>query len=169
MLTGDSVLLRVAVEADVPILASIRAEPEVHARWRGDNLAQEVADSIASDELTVYVVELHGEAIGAIQSYEETDRDYRHAGIDIYLAPQFHGKGLGSDAVRTLVRHLLAVEGHHRIVIDPAADNEPAIAAYRKVGFRVVGTMRQYERGDDGQWHDGVLMELLADDFEAAP
>jgi aminoglycoside 6'-N-acetyltransferase len=166
MLTGASVGLRPAVEADVPILASIRAEPQVYDRWRGDDLAQEVADSIASDEVALYVVELQGETIGAIQSYEETDPDYRHAGIDIYLAPQFHGKGLGSDAVRTLARHLFAVEGHHRIVIDPAADNQPAIAAYRKVGFRAVGTMRQYERGVDGEWHDGVLMELLADDFQ---
>jgi len=30
----------------------------------------------------------------------------------------------------------------------------------------VVGTMRQYERDADGDgWHDGLLMELLADDL----
>jgi aminoglycoside 6'-N-acetyltransferase len=28
-----------------------------------------------------------------------------------------------------------------------------------------VGVMRQYERGPDGQWHDGVMMELLKDDI----
>jgi aminoglycoside 6'-N-acetyltransferase len=25
-----------------------------------------------------------------------------------------------------------------------------------------VGVMRAYERGDDGTWHDGLLMDLLA-------
>jgi aminoglycoside 6'-N-acetyltransferase len=25
-----------------------------------------------------------------------------------------------------------------------------------------VGVMRQYERGADGSWHDGLLMDLLA-------
>jgi aminoglycoside 6'-N-acetyltransferase len=30
------------------------------------------------------------------------------------------------------------------------------------VGFRTVGVMRQYERSADGNWHDGLLMELLA-------
>jgi aminoglycoside 6'-N-acetyltransferase len=28
--------------------------------------------------------------------------------------------------------------------------------------------MREYERGADGSWHDGLLMELLAREFEPA-
>jgi mannose-6-phosphate isomerase-like protein (cupin superfamily) len=48
-------------------------------------------------------------------------------------------------------------------VIDPALDNGRAISCYRKVGFRPVGVMRRYERGPDGTFHDGLLMELLAD------
>jgi aminoglycoside 6'-N-acetyltransferase len=30
------------------------------------------------------------------------------------------------------------------------------------VGFRPVGVMRRYERGPDGVWHDGLLMDMLA-------
>ena len=55
-----------------------------------------------------------------------------------------HGRGLGSDAVRTLARHLFAEHRHHRLVIDPAADNTAAIGCYAKVGFRPVGVMRRY-------------------------
>jgi aminoglycoside 6'-N-acetyltransferase len=51
------------------------------------------------------------------------------------------------------------------LVIDPAADNTAAIACYRKVGFRSVGVMRKYELSADGTWHDGLLMELLADEL----
>jgi aminoglycoside 6'-N-acetyltransferase len=29
------------------------------------------------------------------------------------------------------------------------------------VGFRRVGVMREYERGTDGRYHDGLLMGLL--------
>jgi hypothetical protein len=55
------------------------------------------------------------------------------------------------------------LHGHHRITIDPAAENAAAIRAYEKVGFRPVGVMRRYERDVDGDgWHDGLLMELLA-------
>jgi hypothetical protein len=61
-------------------------------------------------------------------------------------------------AVALLARYLFSECGHHRITIDPAAHNERAIRGYAKVGFRPVGVMRQYERGPDGQFHDGLLM-----------
>ena len=61
------------------------------------------------------------------------------------------------------MRLLIDERGHHRITIDPAATNAAAIRAYEKVGFRRVGVMRSYERDADGRdWHDGLLMELLA-------
>jgi len=167
MLVGDLVTLRLATAADVSALALIRAEPAVYQRWRGEDLEAEVIDAIQSTEVVLYAIEFGDSIVGAVQSYEEADPDYRHAGMDIFLAPGFHGRGLGSDAVRTLARHLIS-EGHHRLVIDPAVDNSAAIAAYQKVGFRIVGTMRQYERGVDGTWHDGVLMELLATEFEVS-
>jgi len=97
-----------------------------------------------------------------IASYEQFDPEYRSAGIDIAIAPAWHGQGVAVDALRTLGRHLLDGRGHHRLTIDPAADNARAIACYRKVGFRPVGVMRQYERGLDGTFHDGLLMDLLA-------
>lgn len=49
--------------------------------------------------------------------------------------------------------------------MDPAADHAAAIRCYAKVGFREVGVMHQYERGLDGTSHNGLLMELLAEDL----
>ena len=39
--------------------------------------------------------------------------------------------------------------------------NRRAQALYEKVGFRPVGILREYERGPDGSWHDGLLMDML--------
>jgi aminoglycoside 6'-N-acetyltransferase len=125
-------------------------------------MAAAVAEDLADEEAETLVVEHEGRVVGAIQWSAEDEPDYRHAGIDIYLDPAVHGRGLGTDAVRTLARHLIADRGFHRLVIDPAASNAAAIACYSKVGFRPVGIMRQYERGSDGTWHDGLLMDLLA-------
>jgi aminoglycoside 6'-N-acetyltransferase len=100
--------------------------------------------------------------IGAIQYHEEEDPMYRHAGIDLFIDTAHQGRGLGGDAIRTLARFLLEERGHHRLSIDPAADNARAIRAYERVGFRPVGVLRAYERGPDGAWHDGLLMDLLA-------
>lgn len=165
-LVGEQVRLRVATAADQQALVTIRSTPEVHERWRGSDLDAEFADDLRSPDLHLLAIEDDaGILIGAIQWEAEEEPDYRHASIDIYLDPARHGQGLGTDAVHTLAWHLTRARGFHRLVIDPAADNIAAIRCYEKVGFRRVGVMRQYERGNDGSWHDGLLMDLLADDI----
>lgn len=166
VLVGALVRLRRAEAGDVPELARIRATPEVYARWRGgDDMAATVAKQLEDPSVEAYAIEVDGRVVGLIESYEHEDPDYRHAGIDIYVDPAVHGRGIGTDAVRTLARHLFHDVGHHRLVIDPAADNEIAIRTYAKVGFRPVGVMRRYERGPDGTFHDALLMDLLADEL----
>ena len=163
---GTRVRLRTPARADIGELARIRSTPEVHARWRGgDDLVAAVEEDLHKPDVTTYVVELGGRVVGWIRWGSEEDPDYRHANIDLYVDPAVHGRGIGTDAVRTLARHLFVDQGYHRLVIDPAADNAAAIRSYTKVGFRPVGIMREYERGDDATWHDGLLMELLADEL----
>jgi aminoglycoside 6'-N-acetyltransferase len=167
-LRGAAVTLRTATGADVQALEAIRSTAEVRARWDAEpdeDVVAAIADSLADPELHVMVVELDGVVVGSIQWSEETDPMYRHADMDIFLDPSVHGRGVGTDAVRTLTRHLVDDRGHHRLVIDPAADNAAAIRCYAKVGFRAVGVMRRYERGPDGTWHDGLLMDLVADEL----
>jgi aminoglycoside 6'-N-acetyltransferase len=166
VLQGSLVRLRLASEDDIPELVRIRLTPEVYARWRGgDDMVAAVREDFAEPDSTGYVIELGGRIVGWIQWQAEEEPDYRHASLDVYVDPAVHGRGVGTDAVRTVCRHLLHDRGHHRLTIDPAADNEPAIRCYAKVGFRSVGVLRRYERGPDGTWHDGLLMDLLADEF----
>jgi aminoglycoside 6'-N-acetyltransferase len=167
-LHGRLVRLRPAVRDDIPALACIRATPEVYARWRGgDDLVAAVEEDFAEPGMTASAIEVDGAVVGWIQWQAEEEPDYRHASIDIYVDPAHHGRGVGTDAVRTLARHLFSAHGYHRIEIDPAADNAAAIRASTKVGFRPVGITRQSERGPDGTWHDSLLMDLLAEDLLA--
>ncbi len=163
---GSRTTLRIAAAGDVDELVRIRSTPEVHDRWRGGDLAADLCQAIADDELQFLVIESpSGDVVGAIQWAANDDTDYPHVSIDLFLDPQVHGQGLGSDAVRTLCRHLVADHSVHRFVIDPAADNLAAIRCYEKVGFRAVGILRSYERGVDGSLHDGLLMDMLADEI----
>jgi aminoglycoside 6'-N-acetyltransferase len=164
-LRGERVLLRPLTVDDVPAVAAIQAESGVASRWGKPDEAELRAKAAGTDETTAFSIELDGEIVGLIQYHEEEDPMYRHAGIDLFLSGRVHGQGLGTDAVRTMARHLIRERGHHRLVIDPAADNAAAIRAYEKVGFRRVGIMRQYERLPGGDWHDGLLMDLLADEL----
>ena len=155
---GERVTLRPAGPDDRQRLLEIVREPEV-ARWWG-------SEPELDDESPLFVIEVDGEAAGGIQYWEEDDPDYRHAGIDVFLGAAYQDRGLGSDAVRALARHLFEVRGHHRLTIDPAAANTRAIRAYERVGFKPVGVMRQYERGPDGTFHDGVLMDMLVGELQ---
>jgi aminoglycoside 6'-N-acetyltransferase len=162
---GQRVLLRPLTDDDVDTVAAIQAQPGVASRWGAPDEAELRAKAEGTDECTAFVIEVDGEVVGLIQYHEEDDPMYRHAGIDLFLSEHVHGQGLGTDAVRTMARHLLHDRGHHRLTIDPAADNVPAIRAYEKVGFKPVGVMRRYERLPGGDWHDGLLMDLLTDEL----
>ena len=160
--TAPDLTLRPLAEADAGELLRILLTPEVAHWWDAPDPGFPLTDEPEATRLTIVV---DGRVAGLIQYSEELDPKYRHAHVDVFLDPELHGRGLGSEAVRRVVAQLLDERGHHRITIDPAAANHAAIKAYTKVGFRPVGTLRQYERdtGGDG-WHDGLLMELLASD-----
>jgi aminoglycoside 6'-N-acetyltransferase len=152
--------LRPLAAEDAPELLRIHATPEVARWWDRPDAGFPLTDDPDSTRFTIVVDDA---VAGMIQFVEELEPKYRHAGIDIFLDPALHGHGLGTEAIRRVVRQLIHERGHHRIVIDPAATNAAAIRSYEKAGFKPVGLMRRYERdvGADG-WHDGLLMELLA-------
>jgi aminoglycoside 6'-N-acetyltransferase len=146
--------------ADEAELRRIIATDEVSRWWDA------VPDNFPWDdpESTRMTIRVDGAVAGLIQFWEETEPKYRHATIDLFLDPGLHGRGIGTDALRCLVRHLIEDHGHHRITIDPAVANVAAIRSYEKAGFRRVGVMRSYERDVGGSgWHDGLLMELIAE------
>jgi aminoglycoside 6'-N-acetyltransferase len=152
------IALRPLAPGDDDELRRIHSTPEV-ARWWDLPDEEFPWDEPESTRLTI---EVDGAIAGLIQFWEETEPKYRHAGIDMFLDPALHGRGVGTEAVRRVVRHLIDERGHHRITIDPATTNAAAIRCYEKAGFRPVGVMRRSERDADGQgWHDSLLMELV--------
>jgi aminoglycoside 6'-N-acetyltransferase len=162
---GERVLLRPVKPEDAEPLAAMLATPEVARWWPSFDLARVEAEFLVPEpNYVAYAIVVDDRLVGLVQTNEEPDPEFRHATIDLFLDPEVHGQGLGPDAIRALIGHLVEVDGHHRVTIDPAADNERAIRAYEKVGFRAVGRLRQYQRFPDGSWHDALLMELLADD-----
>ena len=174
-LTGPRITLVAVAPEHSPRLWQIRAEPEVH-RWWGEIDPAFPFDE--DDDTPGFAVLLRDreagpasgppssdQIVGFVQFSEENEPMYRHAGIDLFLSTAVHGRGLGRETVGVVAQHLVDVRGHHRLVIDPCALNERAIACYSAVGFRPVGRMRQYERSPEGVWRDGLLMDLLAPDL----
>jgi aminoglycoside 6'-N-acetyltransferase len=157
-----NIVLRPLEQGDGAELVRIHTTPEVMRWWDVPDEGFPWTDDPDETRLTI---EVDGAVAGLIQFFEELAPKYRHATIDVFVDPALRGRGVGTEAVRRVVRHLIDERGHHRITIDPAVANTAAIRAYEKVGFKPVGVMRRYERDVGGEgWHDGLLMELLAGD-----
>jgi aminoglycoside 6'-N-acetyltransferase len=158
-LRGEQVVLRPTGPADVEPLRAIRQTPEVMARWGKVEDDFPLGDE---PEATRYTILVEGEPAGMVQFSEENEPDYRHAEIDIFLGPRFQNRGLGPDAMKTIVRHLMDDRGHHRVILSVDVDNEQGIRAYERTGFRRVGRTRLSARvPGTSEWRDEYLMELV--------
>ena len=158
MAADHDLKLRPIVAADAPELVRIHGTRAVR-RWWGEPGPEFPWDEPAA---TRWTIEVDGAVAGLIEFHEELEPRYRHASIDLFLDPALHGRGIGTEALRRTVEHLVTERGHHRVTIDPAVTNGVAIRSYEKVGFRPVGVMHDYERDADGdRWHDGLLMEFV--------
>jgi aminoglycoside 6'-N-acetyltransferase len=151
-------------ESDLDRLVELFADVSVRRWWGTVEGPDELREDLRHDG-TAFAIHVSGVVAGWLGIAEETTPDYRHVALDIGLGPEFQDRGLGSEALRTVIRWLIDERGHHRFTIDPAVANERAIRAYAAVGFRAVGVLRRYERGPGGTWEDGLLMDLLAEEL----
>ncbi|MCJ0907259.1 GNAT family N-acetyltransferase [Rhodococcus sp. ARC_M6] len=161
-LRGPRVLLTPVEPDHHSRLRAIHLHPDVVKWWQNPDADWPSAREPGAIRYSVF----HGkQLIGFIQWYAEDDPDFRHAGLDLFLDPDFHGRGFGRETIRVLCAHLIDALKFHRLIIDPEVDNTTAIACYRSVGFKDVGVMREYSRDRTGVWKNGLLMDLLAREF----
>ncbi|TDG00928.1 GNAT family N-acetyltransferase [Paenibacillus piri] len=113
------------------------------------------------DRLNRCIVEYDGLPIGYIQFYllDEEGRDYygleeyggqRIFGCDQFIGePAYWNRGVGKQLMSSMLRYLEEEHGAERVVMDPQAWNERAIACYERSGFRKVRLLPAQE------WHEG--------------
>jgi RimJ/RimL family protein N-acetyltransferase len=77
----------------------------------------------------------------------------------IYLHQDFHNVGLGTLVFKELL-NLAEVEGTHRVSLHVVAENS-AIHLYENNGSRVEGVMKDAYFGEDGKYHDELVMGLV--------
>src|SRR6185312_6065538 len=163
------VAIRLADEADRPFLEELLAHAEVEpflAR-RPPALAAELErtreDPIAYGRM---VIEVDGERAGTL-FYERVNERSRIAHLGgLALDPRFRGRGVAERAARLVQRHLIEELGYHRLQLEVYGFNERGIAHAERSGFTREGVKRKAYRYD-GEWVDGVLFGLIAEDLEA--
>lgn len=172
MLKGDRVTLRPFRAEDLPAMRDWFRDREIAVTWARHPV---VPDSMFEDELLdrfrSFDLEGHfavenelGELIGRAD-YDDLDPVDRTAELSILLgATNGRGRGYGTDAFRTLIRHLFFDRQVERVWLTVLPWNEPAIRMYEKVGFIHEGVLKE-TAWIDGRWHDLVVMGLLRSEW----
>jgi aminoglycoside 6'-N-acetyltransferase len=156
-------VIRRYADADLPALLAIVNQPGV-SRWWGSWKREDLRKEIAGATLA-WTIELDGNPAGLIAAHEEGDPDSYGVELDIFLDSGRLDRGVGTDALRQALRMLFDGRGHHRAAVYVNPNNKRAVRAYEKLGFKPVGILRKCARMDGGEWHDELIMDLLAEEM----
>jgi RimJ/RimL family protein N-acetyltransferase len=113
-----------------------------------------------------WIVEHAGRFLGEIRLDDLNHHDRRARLAIGFFDESKLGQGLGREAVRLLLGYAFVALGLHRVSLRVIAYNERAIRCYRACGFKEEGHERQ-SAFIGGQWHDDLIMGVLASEFSA--
>jgi RimJ/RimL family protein N-acetyltransferase len=172
---GDgTVALRFSAERDIPeILIAYQDDPALHERLGEDRppsgaelgrRAERAAlDRSAGRLAELTVVEPPGdECVGQVR-VRRIEWSHSRADLEIWIALQMRGRGLGSAALRLAAGWLFGGCGLERLQILTEPGNAQMRAAARAAGFSEEGVLRAHARARRGR-RDSAVLSLLPGD-----
>lgn len=177
-LRGEAVTLRTIEEEDVEFLRDAINDPEVREGLTTAypvNAEQErdyFEEQISNREDVNLAICVDGESgrggeIAGTVGLHDVDQRAGHAEIGIWLAPEFHGRGYGTEASRLLTDFAFRELRMHRVQARVLATNEASARVWEKLGFAEDGVHRE-EVFTGGEYVDvryfGVLEEEWRND-----
>jgi RimJ/RimL family protein N-acetyltransferase len=150
-LVGGRVRLRRWRSDDLHPLVAIANNPRIAGNLR--NLfpyPYRLEDGIAWLDLavnqlaeTAWAIEENGALAGGIALLPQADINAGAAEIGYWLGEPFWGRGLATDAVRTLTRHALSELNYRRLFATVLAGNVPSCRVLEKSRYRKEGILRR--------------------------
>jgi len=172
MLRGEKIVLRAVEREDLPNYVKWLNDPvvlEYFVLYSPLPLAREeqwYEEMLRDKSVCNFAIEFEGRHIGGAGL---THIDHRNANAEVGLfigVPELWDRGLGRDALRTLVNYGFTQLNLHRIYLRVFAENKRAVRAYEKIGFQHEGRWREAEFRH-GRYHDILWMSILRRDWEA--
>ena len=142
----SQLLLRRATRADLPILLKFEQAIVEFERQFDSSLASagvsyyDLAGMIDTPVVELLVAEIDREVVGSGYARLEESKVYlkhrRHAYLGfMYVVPDRRGAGVNQQIIAALTRWVLA-QDVHELRLDVYHDNQAAVRAYEKAGFR---------------------------------
>jgi len=115
------------------------------------------------DQQVYVILTESGELIGRVGIFD-IDASRSLATLGVVLGEKNRwSQGYGTDAIRTLLRHLFFAAGFQKIQLYTYTDNYRAQRSFGKVGFQAVGAKRRFPFGL--RFQEELRMEITRDEF----
>jgi len=180
-LTGERVILRPYLDADLPGLRAAMADLDVLRLTGSVHSDAEAREPVSPEQekarldwfrtrnqtdgrLDLAVVDKASGACVGEAVLNEWDPGNESCNFRVLIGPAGQDRGLGTEATRLVVGYGFERLGLHRIALEVYAFNPRARRVYEKAGFRVEGVLRESLRYGD-QWIDATVMSILAPEW----
>lgn len=171
MIAGKSIALRRVEPADYPEILRWQNDPDVF-RWmdyEGTFCLDDIrrAEERAAQEGHAFIIEAEGRPVGRIGLNNVRPRD-RMASLYIFLGDRdLRGKGLGLDALMTILEYGFSVLNLRLIELWALDGNDRALHLYKGAGFLEDARLPQ-RSFKGGAYVDHIVMSVDRDGFERA-
>ena len=98
--------------------------------------------SANEDEIFAFAITLDDKAIGSIGVFRQQNIHRQTAEMGYYIAEEYWGKGIMTDAVKQICEYVFKNSDILRIYAEPFAYNIGSCRVLEKAGFRYEGTLR---------------------------
>lgn len=98
--------------------------------------------SANEDETFVFAITLDDKAIGSIGVFRQQNIHRQTAEMGYYIAEEYWGKGIMTDAVKQICEYVFRNSDILRIYAEPFAYNTGSCRVLEKAGFQYEGTLR---------------------------
>lgn len=125
---------------------------------------EEHLEKVASnDDAAYFLIEYKGDKAGTI-SIHGLETEYRKGEFGISVHPDYHGKGVGTKAVRMIVEYGFETQNLHKIRGGYLEGNKASKRVMEKSGLREEGQERHYKYVN-GSWKDVIWMSILEEEY----
>lgn len=143
-------MIRLARPEEVPALAQMMCEagPWLHFGYTADECEQRLGAGARAHGARLYALEDRGAVLAF--ALVEPEGTFGGAWIDyVCVAPEHRGRGLGTYLLRYFIHGMFP---HRSVYLTVSESNGEAKRLYRRLGFEVVGTLRDYNFAGEAEY-----------------